>query len=344
MMVSAVSSGGAVNYYNRMITQYAKRAAPLTSIMAEKWSAAKGTMKDFWTDDCDAAFDDLRTALMTAPVLALPDSNLPYVLQTDASDKALGGVLMQIRPDNTRVVIAFLHHKFDKVEQRWPIHERELYGLVHSLRKYRHYLMGAEFVYEGDHKPLAWLRTQKHLSPKQARWLDTLESFNWTFKHVPGKDLTVPDAISRTAIADDPDDEAEFQDANNGGLLAYLLLLSFIKRLEDEVVERLKLFGLILAASEVKQTAVGKAHEALFPATSEHAACHAGMEATCTSIAPAGPRSSSSATSKSATTDASASVATPSSTTTAVAAASRPATAITGATVTDTSSHATMYA
>ena len=54
------------------------------------------------------AFDDLRTALMSAPVFALPDTNLPYVLKTDASDKALGGVLMQIRPDNTRMLSSLI--------------------------------------------------------------------------------------------------------------------------------------------------------------------------------------------------------------------------------------------
>ena len=56
--------------------------------------------------------------------------------------------------------------------------------------------MGADVSYEGDHKPLAWIKTQKTLSQRQARWLELLESFNWTFKHVPGKDLVVPDAIS----------------------------------------------------------------------------------------------------------------------------------------------------
>jgi hypothetical protein len=99
---------GAVNYYSRMIENYAERAAPLTSIMNDKWSEAKGTMSEFWTDDCDKAFEDLKKAITTAPVLAINDPELPYVLQTDASDKALGGVLMQIRPDGNRVVIAYL--------------------------------------------------------------------------------------------------------------------------------------------------------------------------------------------------------------------------------------------
>ena len=98
-------------------------------------------MAKLWTEDCDKAFEDLKKAITTTPVLAINDPELPYVLQTDASDKALGGVLMQIRPDGNRVVIAYLHHKFNKVERRWPIHERELYALYYSLGKCRHYLI-----------------------------------------------------------------------------------------------------------------------------------------------------------------------------------------------------------
>ena len=66
-----------------MIENYAERAAPLTSIMNDKWSEAKGTMSEFWTDDCDKAFEDLKKAITTAPVLAINDPELPYVLQTD---------------------------------------------------------------------------------------------------------------------------------------------------------------------------------------------------------------------------------------------------------------------
>lgn len=186
---------GAVNYYSKMIPHYAQIAAPLMDIMASKWMATNKA--DFWTSAHTAAFVELRRALTVHPVLTLPVPGKPFILQTDASNVALGGVLMQEQESGTRAVVTYLSHKFTDAERNWPVHERELFGLVFSLRKLRHYLMGAEVSYEGDHKPLAWIKTQRHLSPRQARWLETLESFHWTFRHVPGKQLVVPDAISR---------------------------------------------------------------------------------------------------------------------------------------------------
>ena len=186
---------GAVNYYSKMIEHYAEKAAPLMGIMAQKWTAE--TKGEFWTEEHSVAFEVLKSALMTAPVLILPIPDEPFVLQTDASNIALGGVLMQKKADGNRGVVTFFSHKFTASERNWPVHERELFGLVFALKKFRHYLMGADVSYEGDHKPLAWIKTQKTLSQRQARWLELLESFNWTFKHVPGKDLVVPDAISR---------------------------------------------------------------------------------------------------------------------------------------------------
>jgi hypothetical protein len=186
---------GAVNYYARMIERYADRAAPLMSIMSKKWNS--GTKADFWTQEHSAAFKDLKEALKSAPVLILPKPEAPYIVQTDASNVALGGVLMQeIRPGD-RGVVAYFSKKFSPAQRNWPVHERELYGLIHALKKYRHYLLGSDVTFEGDHKPLQWIKTQKTLSPRQARWLELMEAFNWVFKYVPGKNLVVPDALSR---------------------------------------------------------------------------------------------------------------------------------------------------
>jgi hypothetical protein len=82
---------------------------------------------------------------------------------------------MQVHPDGMRSVVLYFSHKWSQTEKNWPVHERDLFALVYALRKFRHYLMDEEFTYEGDHKPLAWIRTQTTLSGKQARWLEQLD-------------------------------------------------------------------------------------------------------------------------------------------------------------------------
>ena len=185
---------GLINYYHKMIKDYAEKAAPLTDIMAKPWGPNE--RDEFWGEAQDKSFATLKIALTTDPVLALPDMDQPFIVQTDASLRAIGAVLMQQRGDN-RAVIAYHSRKFTPVEQRWPTHERELFGFVAAAKKWRHYLHGNKVSFEGDHKPLVWLKTQKHLTSKQARWLEVLEELDYTITYVPGKKLTVPDAVSR---------------------------------------------------------------------------------------------------------------------------------------------------
>ncbi len=145
---------GAVNYYAKMIDGYSEMAANLTDIMNVTW---KGESKnEHWTAEHTNGFLKLRAALMSAPILTLPAPDRPFILQADASNIALGGVIHQLRDDGQRVVVTYFSHKFSKAEQNWPVHERELFGLIFALRKFRYLLYGAEVTYEGDHKPLVW--------------------------------------------------------------------------------------------------------------------------------------------------------------------------------------------
>lgn len=180
---------GLVNYYRRMIRNMAAISAPLTDVMS---SAEKFT----WGEPQEQAFIKLKEALTNAPLLALPDMSLPFIVQTDASNRAIGGILMQDQ-NGTRRVIAYSAKKLSQTERNWPTHERELFGFVHAFKTWRHYLAGSSVRVEGDHKPLTWIKTQKLLSPKQARWLSFLEEFTYTINYIPGKQLQAADAISR---------------------------------------------------------------------------------------------------------------------------------------------------
>jgi hypothetical protein len=122
---------GLAGYYRRFIPNISRIAKPMTELLK------KGVKYD-WSQKCEDAFHTLRRHLTTAPVLAQPDNTKPFEVYCDASDTGLGCVLMQ---DNR--VIAYASRALRPHEQKYPTHDLELAAVVHALKIWRHYLMGA---------------------------------------------------------------------------------------------------------------------------------------------------------------------------------------------------------
>ncbi|GKV30882.1 hypothetical protein SLEP1_g39653 [Rubroshorea leprosula] len=148
---------GLVNYYRRFIQGYSARATPLTDLLKKKVSWE-------WTTECQRAFEDLKQAVSQEPVLALPDYGKPFEMHTDASNLAIGGVLMQDGHP-----IAFESRKLNDTERRYPVHDKEMTAIVHCLQVWRHYLLGSRFVIKTDNVAMSYFQRQKKLTPKQAR-------------------------------------------------------------------------------------------------------------------------------------------------------------------------------
>ncbi|KAK3017242.1 hypothetical protein RJ639_005530 [Escallonia herrerae] len=153
---------GLANYYWRFIKGYSVKAAPLTNIL-KKGKAWK------WSKRCQTAFEGLKEAVTEKPVLALPDHMKVFELQTNASNFATRGVLMQ-----ERHLIAFESRKLNDIERRYTVQEKEIIVVVHCLRTWRHYLLGSRFLIKTGNITTSYFQSQKKLSPKQARWQDFL--------------------------------------------------------------------------------------------------------------------------------------------------------------------------
>jgi hypothetical protein len=180
---------GLVNYYRRFIEGHSALAAPLTDLLKKgrTWS---------WTPKCQLAFEALKDAVTKEPVLALPNFAKPFEVHADASDFAIGGVLMQEGHP-----IAYESRKLNDVERRWPTHEKEMLAVVHCLRVWEHYLKAATpFKIKTDNRAVSYHQTQKKLSSKQARWMDYLAEFRYDLEYSPGKMNVVADALSRKSI------------------------------------------------------------------------------------------------------------------------------------------------
>jgi hypothetical protein len=137
---------GLAGYYRRFIPDFSRIAKPMTELL-------KG-VKYEWSQKCEDAFHTLRQHLTTAPVLAQPDNTKSFDVYCDASGTGLGCVLMQ---DNR--VIAYASRALRPHEQNYPTHDLELAAVVHALKIWRHYLMGAHCNIYTDHKSLKYIFT-----------------------------------------------------------------------------------------------------------------------------------------------------------------------------------------
>ena len=100
--------------------------------------------------------------MITAPVLVIPDTTLPFQIQTDSSDYALGAALLQQHGKHWHPC-AYMSPKLSPTQQRYPVHERELFALVSACKEWRHYLVGPFKAYT-DHQQLEKIMTQSDLS------------------------------------------------------------------------------------------------------------------------------------------------------------------------------------
>src|ERR1700680_3323647 len=187
---------GTSGYYRKFILNYSKIASPLTELL-------KDEQRFKWGEEQQAAFDSLKTAITTAPVLVLPNMELPFKVTTDACSQAVGAVLTQNSGKGDQP-IAFLSKKLTGAEQNWPAHEQELYAVVYALKHWKYYLLGSRFDVYSDSIALKTIMTQKNLSRKQFRWVMELQEFlPFNIIHVSGKKNIVADALSRNAYAMD---------------------------------------------------------------------------------------------------------------------------------------------
>lgn len=174
---------GLSNYYRRFIKGYSAIAKPLTDLLKKD--------NFIWNDAATVAFDSLKTALSTTPVLALPDFKKPFVIETDASNNGIGAVLMQ---DNHP--ICYISRTLGPRHQSLSVYEKELLAVVHAVQAWNSYLSHDLFIIKTDQRSLKYLLDQKVTTPFQHLWLSKLMGFSFVIQYKQGKDNVVADALS----------------------------------------------------------------------------------------------------------------------------------------------------
>jgi hypothetical protein len=178
---------GLASFYRRFVKGFSSVAAPITEC------TKKGAF--LWTNAAQQAFDKLKKLLTEAPILRLPNFQIPFEVACDASHTGIGGVLSQQGHP-----IAFFSEKLNEAKRKYSTYELELYAVVQSVKHWRHYLIHIEFILFTDHDSLRHINSQRKLNAKHARWFDYLQQFTFVLKHKAGVENRVADALSRKSM------------------------------------------------------------------------------------------------------------------------------------------------
>jgi len=198
---------GLAGYYRRFIYNFAGIATPLHTATSVKRKFA-------WDEEMDQSFQKLKKAMTSPPVLAYPDFEKPFIVETDASKVGVSAVLTQKNEKGEVHPVQFTSRTMTPTERNYSACDRETLAVIFGLRQYRVYLLSTEpFTLITDHKALKNTFKKKDVHGRLARWLDFLAEYEYVVQHRPGKDNIPPDFLSRIdngpAPPEDQPDEGE---------------------------------------------------------------------------------------------------------------------------------------
>ena len=192
---------GGTGYYRRFIRGFAELALPLNALLSKnkEW---------LWTPDCQKAFEQLRSKLASAPVLAFPDWTKPFFVETDGGPYAVSAILSQASESGELRPVAYWSKTFDATQRHYAQPEREVYAVIKGLEAYQPYIWGRHFTLITDAKALTWLQHACNERSKLARWAIELQEYDYSVEHRPGRLNKPADMLTRVPSEDARNEEA----------------------------------------------------------------------------------------------------------------------------------------
>lgn len=173
-----------VSWLRRFVPHLAEQSAPLTEML-------KKNVPFVWTPERDAAFQDIKAALVEPPILFSPDFDFPFEIHCNASDVSLGAVLLQSSEGHPHI-IAYASRLLAGAERNYSVTEKECLAVLFAVERWRHYIQGQKTVVYTDHSSLTWLNL------KLGRWVTRLTPYDLVIKY---KRHVLPDFLSRSLHA-----------------------------------------------------------------------------------------------------------------------------------------------
>ena len=173
---------GLANYYKRFVPKFSKVALPLVNLTCK-------SVVFSWNESCVESFVKLKELFTTAPTLAYPSQSpeAHFILDTDASEYALGAVLSQVHEGEERV-LAYASKALTHSQRNYCTTYRELLAIVEFVPHFKHYLLGRKFVIRTDHSSLRWFLNFKNAEGLVGRWHAILANYEYDLVHRVGAD------------------------------------------------------------------------------------------------------------------------------------------------------------
>ena len=180
---------GHAGFYRRFIEDFSKISRPLCRLLE------KDAKFDF-DESCISAFEEIKSRLVSAPIMLTPDWNNEFENMCDANDYAMGVVLGQ-RTEKIFKAIYYALKTFNEVQENYSTTEKEMLAMVFACEKLRPYILGSHLVIHNDHAAIKYLMEKKDAKPRLIRWVLLLQEFDLKIKDKKGSDDVIVDHLSR---------------------------------------------------------------------------------------------------------------------------------------------------